>query len=216
MSKIDVMGKQNLSLGELAILFLTTLSSQERKVSVIEVNRFVSWYGKERTIGEVTPAEVENYANWVATSSDALSKLEPVRKFLTYARKEGFTATNLATHVKAKKASSKLCSRARVPPREAQIRRLDPVLKSPVVAGEKPADNLKVSLGCTVTLSDLSSGERLTYTLVNPSEVEPAKNKLSALSPLGKALLNHGEGDVIEVIAPVGKLHYIIVKINKI
>lgn len=90
---------------------------------------------------------------------------------------------------------------------ESRIRQLEAILRSAVVTTEK-VYSAKVALGITVTLKDLSSGEELRYTLVNPSEASPAKGKLSIASPTGKALLGRQQDEVIEVDAPVGTLRY--------
>ncbi len=272
MPKIDKVGEQqqNSSLGEVALSFLTTLSLQEREDSLKEVNRFVLWYSKERPVNQLVPSVVASYADWIAASSaDASSKLEPVRRFLTYVKKEGFTETNLAPHLRARKATAKTpyiikqqskqsstltpqgyarlksqlakleqklpriaeeiqnaaadkdfkenaplqAARERKEQLEAQIRDLESAIKSAVV-DEKPIDTLKVRFGCRVALRNLSSGEELNYTLVSPRETEPAKDKLSIASPIGKALLNHCEGEIVEVTAPIGKLRYRIERIE--
>ncbi len=96
---------------------------------------------------------------------------------------------------------------------EARIRQLEAILKSAVVTTKK-GDSAKVTLGSTVTLQDLSSDEELRYTLVNPSEASPSKGKLSIASPTGKALLSRRQGEVIEVAAPAGALHYRIARIE--
>ena len=92
---------------------------------------------------------------------------------------------------------------------EAQVGKVDSTVKSAKVFAEKPAATLKVRPGCRVILVDLSSGERLSYTMVNPSSgVRLTQNALSIASPIGKALLNRGKGDTVEVTAPIGKLRY--------
>jgi transcription elongation factor GreA len=102
------MDRPGFSLEELALAFLTSLPSEERKEKQQEVNRFVLWYGKGRPIGQITPAEVANYADSVGTSSgDAVKRLEPVRALLAYAKKEKLIKTSLASHLRIKQASSK-------------------------------------------------------------------------------------------------------------
>ena len=96
---------------------------------------------------------------------------------------------------------------------EARIRELETALKSAVVLGTEPRKSLKVELGTTATLSDITSGSILTYALVDPREVNPAEGKISIGSPVGRALLGHMEGDVVEVTVPVGRLQYRIEKI---
>ena len=80
-------------------------------------------------------------------------------------------------------------------------------LKSGIVAADE-VNTAKADLGCIVILRDLSSNEELRYALVHPSEVAPAKGKISVASPTGKALLDRSKGDVVEVAAPIGKIRY--------
>jgi len=90
---------------------------------------------------------------------------------------------------------------------EARIRELTEILKSDVVAAEE-TPTATADVGCTIVLRDLSSNQELRYTLVHPSEVDPAKGKISVASPIGKALLGKGKGAVVEVTAPIGKMRY--------
>lgn len=96
---------------------------------------------------------------------------------------------------------------------EARIRELEATLGLAVVSTAK-GDGVKVSLGSTVTLQDLTHNEELCYMLVNPREASPAKGKLSVDSPTGRSLLGRGQGDVIHVEAPAGVLRYRIEKIE--
>ena len=96
---------------------------------------------------------------------------------------------------------------------ESRIRQLEAMLKASVVSDERPTD-VVVALGSKVTIHDLSDDEKMCYTLVNPNEASPLKGKLSAASPIGKAILGHKQGDVVEVAAPAKKLHYKIVLIE--
>ena len=91
---------------------------------------------------------------------------------------------------------------------EARIREIEATLKASTIIKKKPKGTKTVGVGCTVSLRDLGSGEQLRYTMVSPSEANPAKGKLSIASPTGKALLDNEIGAVIEVIAPVGTLRY--------
>lgn len=96
------------TLGEATTNYLASLSPQEREASQQEVNRFARWYGLNRPLAQLTPPEVANYAERIAsTTSNPGPKLEPVRAFLLYARHRKLTATNLAAHLKAKKGGAK-------------------------------------------------------------------------------------------------------------
>ena len=102
------MEKDGLSLEEAALKFLTSLPPEERTAKHQEVNRFVLWYSKDRPISQVTATEVANYAQWVgASTADAAKKLEPVRAFLTFAKKEKLVKASLAPHLRIKQGSAK-------------------------------------------------------------------------------------------------------------
>jgi transcription elongation factor GreA len=82
------------------------------------------------------------------------------------------------------------------------------------VVEEKPTEESAVRLRSKVILLDIASGRKLTYTVVTKNEANPAKNKISIVSPLGKALLNQRQGNVVKVIAPAGELCYQIEQIE--
>ncbi|GAG34627.1 unnamed protein product, partial [marine sediment metagenome] len=98
---------------------------------------------------------------------------------------------------------------------EGRIMELEETLKSAVVIDEKQQGTLKVSLGDNVVLRDLDSGEELRYMLVSPSEVDPSRGKISSASPIGRAIVGKGQGETVEITAPVGKLRYQIKQIER-
>jgi transcription elongation factor GreA len=69
----------------------------------------------------------------------------------------------------------------------------------------------KVGLGSTVKLKDTTSGDEITYDLVTPEEADPTQGRISPSSPIGKCLLNHEEGDTVEVRVPSGTKEYEII-----
>jgi transcription elongation factor GreA len=100
--------KHSLTLGEAANLFLAGLSPEERAPSQQEVHKFVRWFGWKRPIAGLTAAEVTKYADSLPSSdTDYTKKVEQIRAFLAYARKKGWSETNLAAHLKAKKAKTR-------------------------------------------------------------------------------------------------------------
>jgi transcription elongation factor GreA len=71
----------------------------------------------------------------------------------------------------------------------------------------------KVGLGSTVTLRETASGGEVVYDLVTPEEADPTKGRISPSSPIGKSLLNHEEGEVVEVRVPSGTKEYEITRL---
>ena len=73
----------------------------------------------------------------------------------------------------------------------------------------------KVLFGATVKLYDTDTEEEKEYTLVGPDESDfvSGKNIVSALSPVGRALLGKEVGDEVTVDVPRGRIQYEILEI---
>jgi len=104
---------------------------------------------------------------------------------------------------------------------EGRIRELEHALKLAVIIddkqaapGKKTGDASKAGVGDSVVLLDLAGERELCYTLVGPRDVDPSQGRISSASPIGKAVIGRGEGEVVEVAAPAGKLRYEIKKIE--
>jgi transcription elongation factor GreA len=98
---------------------------------------------------------------------------------------------------------------------DGRIMELEAVMKTATIIGTKEKDAPKVSVGATIVLRDEASGEELRYTIVGPREVDPAQGKISSNSPIGKAVIGRSQGDSVEITAPVGKLRYTLVQIER-
>lgn len=71
-----------------------------------------------------------------------------------------------------------------------------------------------VGLGSRVKVHDEEYDEDIVYTIVGVVDADPANDKISNTSPVGKALLGHKVGDTIEVTTPAGKATYAIVELS--
>ena len=70
-----------------------------------------------------------------------------------------------------------------------------------------PADRLpdeRVALHSTVTYEEQPAGKRRTVTLVLPERADPAKARISVLSPIGLALMGRERGAVVKAETPNG------------
>ncbi len=253
-----------MSLGEAVLNFLTSLPPEESKVKQQELNKFLLWYGKDRPVNKISPLEIETYGAWITKSTgDAQKRLEPLKEFFVYLKKEKYIKVGLATHLRAKKAPVKARSRAAVKQEtvltpedyeklktqlasleedryhiaqdlrraaadkdfrenaplqaareqrdqiEARIRSIQTAMATGVlVQTEEASEEAIVRLGSKVTLQDITSGDKITYTLVTRNESDPNKSKISIVSPIGKALLNQRQGNQVKVVVPAGELHY--------
>jgi transcription elongation factor GreA len=71
-----------------------------------------------------------------------------------------------------------------------------------------------VSIGTRVQLEDVDAGETIEYHIVGSAEADPAGNKLSNESPVGKAIIGHKKGETVEVAAPRASLKFKILDIK--
>lgn len=65
-----------------------------------------------------------------------------------------------------------------------------------------------VVFGTTVRLTDVESEDAKTYTLVGQEEADVKSGSISVQSPLGRALIGHRVGDVVQVHRPAGMIEY--------
>jgi len=71
----------------------------------------------------------------------------------------------------------------------------------------------KVGLGSTVTLRQTETGEVVVYEIVTPEDSDPTIGRISVSSPIGRCLLNHEEGDTVEVKVPSSSKEYELIKL---
>jgi transcription elongation factor GreA len=84
---------------------------------------------------------------------------------------------------------------------EGRIQEIEETLRRAVTI-DVPKDAKVVELGCTVKVLD-EFGET-TLQLVGPTETDPAAGRISAGSPVGKALLGHRAGETVRLSTPGG------------
>ncbi|WP_373198206.1 transcription elongation factor GreA [Collinsella aerofaciens] len=95
----------------------------------------------------------------------------------------------------------------------ARIAEIQAILANAQIAAS--TGDLTVSIGSTVTLVD-PNGELIEVTLVGTTETNSLEHKISNESPVGHAIIGHGEGDSVEVVTPSGKTRvYTIAKIAR-
>ena len=87
---------------------------------------------------------------------------------------------------------------------EQRIAALEERLRRASVVDEKEIDTETVGVGVRVHVKDQKSGESRKFQIVGPTEADPAEQKLSNESPIGKALLGHKRGDVVTIDVPRG------------
>jgi transcription elongation factor GreA len=94
---------------------------------------------------------------------------------------------------------------------EGRIQEIEAVLRTAVIVEKTHSD--VVTVGSTVTVQE-EEFEPETYYLVGAKEADPRNGKISNESPIGRVLMDHKVGDVVEAETPGGKLKFKILKIE--
>lgn len=95
---------------------------------------------------------------------------------------------------------------------EARIRELEEVLTNAVLISDKKSEKKCVEVGCTIRVK--YDGQEKEFTIVGPSEADPAKGFISNESPAGEAFLGKKIGDKVKLEVPLGTIEYKILDIK--
>ncbi|HEY3110175.1 MAG TPA: transcription elongation factor GreA [Chloroflexota bacterium] len=79
-----------------------TLKPEEKQVQQQELNRFVRWF-ERRPMSELSAQEVERYQEEFEKTGADSRRLEPVKQFLAYAHKQGFTDINYGKFIRIRR-----------------------------------------------------------------------------------------------------------------
>jgi transcription elongation factor GreA len=96
---------------------------------------------------------------------------------------------------------------------EQRIMQLQERLRSAQVVDAKDVSTDAVGVGSVVNVKDEKGGS-LKFTIVGSAEANPAENKLSNESPVGKALIGRKRGDEVSISTPRGERKLKITKID--
>jgi transcription elongation factor GreA len=95
---------------------------------------------------------------------------------------------------------------------EGRIREIEAILHNAVII-EKSTNTSVVSIGDHVTIQEEGYPPE-TYHVVGAKEADPRNGRISNESPIGRAIMDHKAGDVVEADTPGGKMKFKILKIE--
>ena len=90
---------------------------------------------------------------------------------------------------------------------EARIRELEQMLNNIEIIDDRRGGLKVVKLGAKIVILDLETNEEEKYIIVGSVESDPLNGKLSNVTPLAVALMEHRVGD--EVIVPVEEPYHV-------
>ena len=102
---------------------------------------------------------------------------------------------------------------------EARIADIEVTLKNVKVIDESELSNENIHIGSKVEVrvNNPRTGKTdiYNYKIVGSNEADPLSGNISDESAVGKALLGHSIGDIIEVEVPAGVMEYEVLAISK-
>ena len=136
--------------------------------------------------------------------AEALEQRPVISAAIAEAREKGDLSEN-AEYESAREAQSLL---------EIRIANLkDKIAKAKVLDASMLSTD-KVQMLNTVKVENVAAKQVMKFTIVGESEADFSKGKLAATTPIAKALIGHGVGDVVEAKVPAGVLKFKILEIT--
>ena len=99
---------------------------------------------------------------------------------------------------------------------EARIEQIEKILKNVEVVDEGDVDTNKINVGCKVKIFDVEFDEELEFFIVGSTEANSLGFKISNESPVGRALIGHEVGDMVDVELETGVVQYKVLDIQKV
>lgn len=97
---------QDMTLQQAIERYLRTAAEGKPDVAA-EITRFSRWFSGDRQMRTLRPSDIERYGEETSKNPvDAQRRLESVRAFLAYAKKEGIVDTNLGLHLRLRRTGS--------------------------------------------------------------------------------------------------------------
>lgn len=140
----------------------------------------------------------------LAAELDRLKRVErpSITRAIAEARAHGDLSENAEYHAAREKQSF---IEGRIAELETKVGGAEVI--DPPTAGER------ITFGSSVLLED-DTGKEHRYWIVGSDEVEPAKGKISVLSPLARTLIGKSVGDTVTAQLPGGKKTFEVIKAN--
>jgi len=98
---------------------------------------------------------------------------------------------------------------------EYDIVQLENELKNAKVIDENSIDTTVVSVGTTVDLENPDNGMEMHFRIVGSAEADPTAGRISNESPVGRALLGHKIGEIVDIVTPGGGMKLCVKAISK-
>ncbi len=136
--------------------------------------------------------------------SDAIAQRPVISAQIAEARDKGDLSEN-AEYEAAREAQGLL---------ELKISKLQDLVANARVIDESQIGTEKVQMLNKVKVKNLANNQIVEFSLVGESEADFASGKLAATTPIGRALMGHSKGEIVEAKVPSGVIKFEILDIS--
>ncbi|MBR6246750.1 MAG: transcription elongation factor GreA [Bacteroidales bacterium] len=136
--------------------------------------------------------------------ADALAQRPVISAAIAEAREKGDLSEN-AEYDAARDAQGLL---------EVKIARLKDMVANAKVIDESKIGTDKVQMLNKVKIENIAAKQVMEFTIVGETEADFAHGKLAATTPIGRALMGHSKGEIVEAKVPSGVLKFKILDIS--
>ena len=133
------------------------------------------------------------------------TKRQQVKEDIATARAFGDLSEN-AEYDEARKEQAKV---------ESRIAELEELILGAVIVDESKIDTSIINMGSIVKVLDIEFDETEEYSIVGSNEADPLQNRISDMSPIGKALIGKKVGDEVAVEAPGGIVRLKVIEVSR-
>ena len=135
---------------------------------------------------------------------EALAQRPVIAAQIAEAREKGDLSEN-AEYESAREAQGLL---------ELKIANLKNMISNAKVLDASQLSTDKVQMLTTVVVENLTAKAKMKFSIVGESEADFSKGKLAATTPIAKALIGHGVGEIVEAQVPADVLKFKILEIS--
>lgn len=136
--------------------------------------------------------------------AESLAQRPVIAAAIAEAREKGDLSEN-AEYESAREAQGLL---------ELKIANLQNMITAAKVLDSSQLNADKVQILTKVKVENLNAHQTMEFTIVGESEADFSHGKLAATTPIAKALIGHGKGEVVEAQVPSGILKFKILDIS--
>lgn len=146
----------------------------------------------------------EGFDNLKKELAEALAQRPVIAAAIAEAREKGDLSEN-AEYESAREAQGLL---------ELKISNLQNMINSAKVLDSSQLSADKVQMLTKVKVENQANKQVMSFTIVGENEADFSQGKLSATTPIAKALIGHGKDEVVEAKVPSGILKFKILEIS--